>query len=140
MNKGCPICGSTVENDHHYCRNCGHPMWDLPPGYQQPPKLTTKPEIFCSSCGVGMMRGLDYCPNCGANLPQEKSLSSASDGCVQATAIIVFIVIGLPAAACGGCSLLLMSGGPWTTGIPLAIFGFGVFGALLYWVVQTFRK
>lgn len=146
MSKGCPICGASVQNEHAYCRNCGHPMWDLPPGYQAPQKLVAKPELFCSSCGVGLMNGPTYCPNCGANLPKDTLQfnapdSSGNDGCLQGTSIIIFIFIGLPAAACGGCSLLMMTGGginiSWVT---ITVAAFAVFGGLLYWMIQTFRK
>jgi hypothetical protein len=119
-------------------------MWDLPPGYQAPPKLVTRPEIYCASCGVGLMKGPRFCPHCGADLPPFEDLqttrgSVAMKGCLQALSIILFLFIGIPAAALGGC-FMMMGGISDVTVFLFSLIALAIACGLAWLMVWSFRS
>lgn len=93
----------------------------------------------CPNCGSPLDSTNAYCARCGWRSPAEKDHRRRE---VNFTlSIIFFIVFGLPAAACGGCFLLLSNGfgtaRPDATAITIGMAGILVFLALLIWLIKT---
>ena len=140
--KGCPICGASVDNRNAYCSNCGHPMWDLPAGYQIPPRYVDKPDLFCPACGVGAKFTNEFCPHCGTDLHMRALLGEKpppASGCWQAFAILLFIFVGVPAALLGGC-VLIFTVAEFDWAMAATSVGFiALSGALLVFLVKTLK-
>ena len=54
-----------------------------------------------------MREGTIHCPNCGAGLTWE----SKPRGIGEAAGVLLFFLVGLPAALCGGCSIMSLMHG-----------------------------
>lgn len=141
----CQNCGTPTVAGQTHCAKCGHLVGDLPVGAKPPPIGDPQPDFYCTTCGMALRPGPAFCPNCGAPLPREWSdgVTRPKPGSValQVIAILLFIVVGLPAAALGGC--VLRMGGASEGGGDAILFGLGglILAALLLWLmIYAVRK
>ena len=94
---------------------------------------SNSPERRCPNCHNLIPSNLPYCSVCGWGTAIAKRITS------NVWALVGFIAIGIPAALCGGCAMLL--GGGMNTPMGLAgIAGFAVFAGMLWLLVKSSAK
>ena len=92
--------------------------------------------MVCTNCSQEIPEGNAYCPNCGASFTSPDSgkppTGDGSSIFVKIIALILFVVIGIPAALAGACFVLVSS--QTFPRFDLATVPFTAFGILLVYV------
>lgn len=93
----------------------------------------TSPQLYsCPNCNAPIVGGLAACPACGFRLVKRERTAE------KVLSIVLLVVIGLPAAFCGTCSVIFSPGDASMLGI--GAFAFAIFGVLIWLMVASFKK
>ncbi|KAL8623379.1 hypothetical protein ACOMHN_065913 [Nucella lapillus] len=65
-------CGNTVQAQHKFCFNCGKPV-------QPPQELVEEAPSACAACGFTLIKGINFCPKCGARIPDQEEQQDTAD-------------------------------------------------------------
>lgn len=91
------------------------------------------PQLFsCPNCNAPIVGGLAACPACGIRLVKNERTTE------KVLSIVLLVVIGLPAAFCGTCSVILSPGD--ASMLALSAIAFAVAGVFIWLTVASFKK
>lgn len=85
--------------------------------------------LVCPNCGAELDESVQFCPHCGLRrgVPRQAASAKSSVGKTvwQVISLLLFLLLGIPAALFGGCMLILASGGStkWTFDTYAIVYG-----------------